>query len=138
MTMASHRGRTLELTWAALLAAQVGAAVVLAPRGSSIVMPGGAPLGIACLSRALFDIECPMCGMSRSFVALGHGHLGAALGFHPAGPLLFVAMLAFIGAVMVAWARQAPPVLARPRFMAAVEIVALTCVAIGIIKMARS
>lgn len=131
-------GRGLDLAGAALAATQLGLAAVLVPRGDTVAWPDGSPLGIACLSRALLHVECPLCGMTRSFVALAHGDLRAALGFHPAGPLLFVAMLIFVAAVVVAWVRQAPPLLARRPVLASLEIVALAGAALGIIKMVRS
>ncbi|MBK9030856.1 MAG: DUF2752 domain-containing protein [Myxococcales bacterium] len=131
-------GRGLDLAGAALAAAQLGLAAVLVPRGDVVAWPDGSPLGVGCLSRALLHADCPMCGMTRSFVALAHGHLGAALGFHPAGPLLFVAMLVFVAAVVTTWVRQAPPLLARRSVLASLEIVALASAALGIIKMVRS
>ena len=34
-------------------------------------------------------IPCPTCGITRSFYALGHGAPGAAVAFHPLGPVLY-------------------------------------------------
>ncbi len=131
-------GRWLDGAGAALAAAQLGLAAVLVPRGDTVVWPDGQPLGGACLSQALLHVDCPMCGMTRSFVALAHGDLSAAVGFHPAGPLLFVAMVSLVVAVTASWLRRTPPVLSRRRSLAALEIIALLGVAIGIIKMVRS
>ncbi len=138
MVGAGPRGRMLDLGWAALVAAQLGAAAVLDRRGDQLAWPGGSPLGGACLSRALFDVSCPFCGMTRSFVALADGELGAAVGFHPAGPILFAAMVAFLVAVVVVWARRAPPLFARRRFLVGFEAVVLVCMAVGVFKMVRS
>lgn len=131
-------GRWLDGAGAALAAAQLGLAAVLVPRGDTVTWPDGQPLGGACWSQALLHVDCPMCGMTRSFVALAEGDVQAAVGYHPAGPLLFVAMLVLVVAVIASWLRQAPPVLSRRRSLAALEIVALLGVAIGIIKMVRS
>jgi hypothetical protein len=49
-----------------------------------------------CGSRALFNIECPGCGLTRSFVALAAGELQQSLAFHRLGWLLALAMLAQI------------------------------------------
>lgn len=138
MIAAGLRGRTLDVGFAALAAAQLGAAALLVPTGDSLALPGGAPLGGMCLSRALFHVDCPFCGMTRSFVAFAHGHLRAALGFHPAGPLLFVAMLVFLGAVVTVSVRRTQPLFERRRFLFALETVVLVCFAIGVFKMVRS
>ena len=132
------RGRTLDLGFGALAGAQLGAAVLLIPRGDSVTLPGGSPLGGLCIFRALFHLDCPFCGMTRSFVALAHGQLRAALGYHPAGPILFVAMFAFLVAVVIVSVRRATPLFERRRFLYALETVVLACIAIGIFKMVRS
>lgn len=131
-------GRWLDGAGAALAAAQLGLAAVLVPRGDTVTWPDGAPLGGACVSQALLHVDCPLCGMTRSFVALAHGDLRAAVEFHPAGPLWFVAMLGFVAAVVTTWIREAPPLLARRSVLATLEIVALIGVAIGVIQMGRS
>lgn len=35
-----------------------------------------------CLSRVLFDQECPGCGMTRACMRLAHGHWSEAAGFN--------------------------------------------------------
>jgi len=45
------------------------------------------------MSRRILDMPCPGCGLSRSFVALSHGNLWAALRFHPLGPFLYLLCL---------------------------------------------
>lgn len=47
---------------------------------------------LTCPSRALLHMECPGCGMQRSFIALLKGHLAESLFLHPAT----VPMLALI------------------------------------------
>jgi len=51
-----------------------------------------------CLFRNVTGIACPGCGMTRSLIATGHGHLENALAFHPLGPAIFV--LLAIGVVV--------------------------------------
>ncbi|NVB80590.1 MAG: DUF2752 domain-containing protein [Kofleriaceae bacterium] len=87
---------------------------------------------------AAFGIDCPMCGMTRSFVALAHGDIGAAFRFHPAGPLLFVAMVALVVAVAITAARRARPLVERKRFVFAFQTIVLLCLAMGVLKMVRS
>lgn len=132
------RGRLLDAAFAALAAAQLAGAAVLVPRGDGLALPDGRPLGAACLSHTLLGVDCPLCGMTRSFVAIAHGQLDRALAFHPGGPILFLATVATLIAVVITAARRARPLTERPRFLLALESIALACVALGIIKLVRS
>jgi len=72
---------------AGLLAGLAGARLLELPLG---------PFGIParnflphCLVHQLTGHPCPTCGMTRSFIAMSRGDLGAALLWHPLGPALF-------------------------------------------------
>ncbi len=130
----SEPGRTFDLGLATLAVAQLGAAAWMVPAGDQVVMPGGTPLGGLCLVHAVFGARCPLCGMTRSYVALAHGQLAAAVRFHPAGPLLFAAMVVFVGAVLIVMIRRTRPVSERRGFRVAFEAVALLCLAIGVLN----
>lgn len=80
----------------ALCTAVLAASCLLSIRESSLVIVPGLnqPLPALCTSKRLFNIDCPGCGMTRSFIALAHGDLAAAWSYNPAGLLLFV-ILAF-------------------------------------------
>lgn len=52
------------------------------------------PLPTACLSRNLFGIECPGCGLTRSIVYLVHGEWSASWQMHRLGGLIFVLIVA--------------------------------------------
>src|SRR5262245_56695051 len=106
---ASALGRVLDLALGLLFASQLVLAAWLVPAGDHVALADGTPLGGACLSQALFGIACPFCGMTRSFVALAHGNVAGAFGFHPAGPLLAAAMVACVIAIAIAWVRGARP-----------------------------
>ena len=41
-----------------------------------------------CMSRTLLHVDCPGCGLTRSFIAMAHGDLAAAWHFHRVGVLL--------------------------------------------------
>lgn len=49
-----------------------------------------------CFSRGLLDRECPGCGLTRSFVAAGGGHLRQSWESNPLGPVLFGLNIAFL------------------------------------------
>ncbi len=132
------RSRHLDLGLGGLALAQLAAAAWLVPTaGGGVARADGTPLGALCWLHAAFGIECPMCGMTRSFVALAHGDLAAAFRFHAAGPLLFAAMAALVVAVAIAAARRARPIVERPRFMFAFQSVVVACLAIGVLHLVR-
>jgi hypothetical protein len=51
------------------------------------------PLPPTCMSRELFGLPCPGCGLTRSFVHLAHGDWSAAWRSHRLGWLLATAVL---------------------------------------------
>ena len=131
------KGRLADLAFAAIAAAQLALAAWLQPAGDAVALPDGSPLGGACWFHEVFGLPCPLCGMTRSFVALAHGRIGDAFRFHAAGPLLAAAMAVFVVAVAVAWARRAKPLFERRGFIRSFQVVATICVVTGIIQMAR-
>jgi Protein of unknown function (DUF2752) len=46
---------------------------------------------VVCLFRRITSLPCPSCGMTRAFVALGHGDLHRALGLNIASPAVYLA-----------------------------------------------
>src|SRR5688500_13024092 len=48
-----------------------------------IALPG------TCTYQRLLGIDCPGCGLTRSFISLGHGELSEAWRYNPAGLLGF-------------------------------------------------
>jgi hypothetical protein len=66
---------------------------------SFMVTPGDIESGRVVLSgpctfHQLFGLDCPMCGMTRAFAALGHGWLLAAWGYNRAAPIMYFAFWA--------------------------------------------
>lgn len=55
--------------------------------GSSVQLPN------LCSSRALFGIECPGCGLTRSFIALAGGDWQQSWQFHRLGWLMALAII---------------------------------------------
>lgn len=47
----------------------------------------------SCPSSMIYNVECPGCGMTRSFVAIAHGKWFDAFLFNGAGPALFFLVL---------------------------------------------
>jgi Protein of unknown function (DUF2752) len=50
--------------------------------------PSDDPATALCLSRRLFHLPCPTCGMTRAFAHLAKGEWSAAVALHPLAPVL--------------------------------------------------
>ncbi|MEA2683536.1 MAG: hypothetical protein QOK05_1864 [Chloroflexota bacterium] len=86
-----------EVRVAAAGAGLLGAAWVLPSlwaRGVNPVPP--------CLFHQVTGQPCPFCGGTRSFAAMAHGNLAAAVHVYPVGPLMFLLVAALV--VYSAWA----------------------------------
>lgn len=46
-----------------------------------------------CNMQNMLGLDCPGCGLTRSFVSLAHGDISASLAFNPAGILMFGVVL---------------------------------------------
>ena len=91
--------RSRDVGWLLLCCAVLGAAFCLN------VLPGGCvslrgfettPFPQVCLSRSVLGVECPFCGLTRSFVYLARGRWTDSLAVHPLGwlvALMFVAQV---------------------------------------------
>jgi hypothetical protein len=56
-------------------------------------VPSNDPSMAVCLSRRLFHIPCPACGLTRAFAHLAKGEWRAALTLHPLAPVLALEMI---------------------------------------------
>src|SRR5262245_29390375 len=75
----------------ALSACIVLLSLLLSIRGSTqVVLPlVQVPLPELCTFRRFVGLDCPGCGLTRSFISLAHGDLAAAWSYNPAGLWLF-------------------------------------------------
>jgi len=51
------------------------------------------PLPHSCMSRSLFGVPCPGCGLTRSFIYLAHGDWRSSLAMHRLGWLMALAVV---------------------------------------------
>lgn len=66
------------------------AAMLRTSRETQVVLPMvGWSLPELCFARRWFGLDCPGCGMTRSFIAIMHGDLVRAWQFNPAGLIVF-------------------------------------------------
>lgn len=89
------RSRDTALHWIFLATATVVLAlsfVLRAPGGERVLLPGGElPLPGVCTFKRYTGLNCPGCGLTRSFISIAHGDLNEAWRYNPAGLLLFPA-----------------------------------------------
>ena len=74
-----------------ILLSAVFVASILLPLPSALGRIGSLPS--ICLFYHFTGLPCPGCGLTRSFVCLGHGHVFEALHWHPLGPAIYVVLL---------------------------------------------
>lgn len=82
------------MLWVAVLV--VAAALVLeVPSADRVEVSGfrGIPMPGLCLSKSLFGVECPGCGLTRSLVHFFHGDFGASWRAHRIGWIMAIAVL---------------------------------------------
>jgi len=63
--------------------------------GKTTVRAPGIPFQIpeTCMSKRVWGIDCPGCGLTRSFISMSHGQFGRALSFNKAGPIVYLFVL---------------------------------------------
>ena len=103
------RARALDLFLAACAIGMLALAVVVDFGRNGELTLAGRDLGAGCVFRAGTGADCPFCGMSRSFVALGNGDVTGSFSYHLLGPIVATSFAAFIFAVFTAvWHRRKP------------------------------
>lgn len=83
------------------------------------------PLPHLCMSRAMFDVSCPGCGLTRCFVHMTHGEWQAAWKVHQLGWLiasLVIAQLPYRALILAGWIQ---PISARAAQWLAFVVVGL-------------
>jgi hypothetical protein len=72
----------------------MAAAILLRVHRERYVSIGSFPLPELCLWKQWWGVDCPGCGLTRSFISMAHFRLADAFRFHPVGPFLFAVGLA--------------------------------------------
>ena len=125
--------RSAHLTGVILLTILLLLPMLLSPAGPTSDDPTaisffGITLPGVCMSRQLFNVSCPGCGLTRSFVAFAHGDFRHSLSSHRLGPLLyvyFVFLLALHAYGLYARNRILPRILVMTHHWAGLVMVAL-------------
>jgi len=87
---ARSHGTLLALALGVLVASAV---LQVRPPREVVVPLLGWSLPETCLTHRMTGLDCPGCGMTRSFIALAHFDLAAAWRFNAAGVFLFAVVL---------------------------------------------
>lgn len=74
---------------AAIAIPTVGALVISFLVTPADIESGRVVLSAPCLTRVLFGIPCPTCGLTRAFTALSHGDWGLAWSYNRSSPLVY-------------------------------------------------
>jgi len=91
-----HHLRDRHWTMLVLSILIIAASFLLQVRDSQTVGPIGLPqfsLPALCGSRVLFGVDCPGCGLTRSFIALAAGNVADSIRFHRVGWVLALAVV---------------------------------------------
>jgi hypothetical protein len=135
----THRRWRYHLGWLALAVAVLAVAAVCQVPQRGVTLPGiASPLPEFCLSRRVFHLDCPGCGLTRCFIALAHGEIARAWAFNPAGLLWFAALVWQLPyrAIQLCLLRSGREIQARRGITAGVVIVLVAaCVAQWIAKL---
>jgi hypothetical protein len=97
----------------------------------------GVELPEVCWWRRCTGVDCPGCGLTRSFVSLAHGDLSAAMHYHPLGVVLFVLVAAQLPYRLMQLARLARghPPWTHPLLAAVLWLVTAGLLAEWLVKM---
>jgi len=129
------RARLKDLGLGVVASGWLAASLWMTPAGDVLAAPSGETLPTLCWIRATTGYECPMCGLSRSFVAFFHGDLGHAFRFHPLGPVLAIGTVIVLVAVFWLAIAGREPLSGRPAFTRALTLVAGGALFAGVVRM---
>jgi len=81
----------LHIIFFSMAVAVIGASFLLRSEGpDSVFLPGTEQaMPELCVSRRIFGLPCPGCGLTRSFISISQGQLSRAWRFNPVSFLLY-------------------------------------------------
>jgi hypothetical protein len=125
-----ERERARDRSWTLWLAAGLAGLAGLALL--HLWTPSDDAATALCLSRRLFHLPCPTCGMTRALALLAKGEWAAAVGKHPLAPVIALEMLLGWLAWGAALARRRPLLLpVRVETLALAHVAALCALWLG-------
>ncbi|QEG24290.1 DUF2752 domain-containing protein [Mariniblastus fucicola] len=85
----------LHIVFLLMAAAVITCSFVMSSEGKTTVRMPGVPVQMpsTCMSKRIWGVDCPGCGLTRSFISMSHAQFGRAFSFNPAGPLVYLFVL---------------------------------------------
>jgi hypothetical protein len=85
----------LHLAFLLTAAAVILCSLIMTSEGKTTVRVPGLPIQMpeTCTSRRVWNMDCPGCGLTRSFINMSHGEVQKAFSFNPAGPFVYLFVL---------------------------------------------
>lgn len=85
----------LHITFLAMSLGVILCSALMTVEGPRTVRVPGLSMALpeSCMSRRAWGIDCPGCGLTRSFISMSHGQIGNAFSFNVAGPLVYLFVL---------------------------------------------
>ena len=87
-----------------------------------------------CPTKLLTGLDCPFCGMSRSFASCLHGRVVEGFAHHPAGPLLLAATAVTLAAIGWRALRRRAPLWGGRRLSQGLAFAAGLCIVAGLLR----
>ncbi len=86
---------TLHVVFLLMSAAVIVCSAMMTSEGATTVRIPGIPFSMpeSCMSRRVWGIDCPGCGLTRSFISMSHFQFSRAIAFNPAGPIVYLFFL---------------------------------------------
>ena len=93
LTMRTHV--SLHLFFMLFSAVLIGLSFFFVLEGNTGVRIPGMPTAMpeTCNAKRMFGIDCPGCGLTRSFISMSSGRFQKAIRFNPSGPLSYLFVL---------------------------------------------
>ena len=68
---------------------------VMTSEGKTAVRIPGVPFQMpeTCMSKRMWGVDCPGCGLTRSFISMSHAQFSRAFSFNAAGPIVYLFVL---------------------------------------------
>lgn len=108
MKIEATKNRLTRVVAGASLLCALAAARFVASASESSVFLFGREVVWGCVFKEFFGVECPGCGLTRSFALALDGDLQRAFALNPGGPLLLLGLLALCAALLLSALARRP------------------------------
>ena len=112
-------------------------ALVVAAVGAGQLLASSFHVGWPCPFLAITGLPCPGCGLTRSVLALMHGHAADSLRWHAFGPLLFAGLVTSLAAAAMPAMVRGPVLKAIAAVESKVPLGMVLLILFGIFWLAR-